>query len=115
MSTTRTAHFFLSHYNREVYETALENLPQINTLFHLENIEVWITNDRNEVLDVRDIVAFADLGEPTRLTNPTAVQRFPTPRYQEICDGRPLPENGANDLYGRLVAQGRTCATSTVR
>ncbi|THH37955.1 T9SS outer membrane translocon Sov/SprA [Neolewinella litorea] len=98
-------HFFLSHYNREVYEEALSNLPQIQTLFHLENIEVWITNDRNEVLDVRDIVAFADLGEPTRLTNPRAVGQFPTPRYQEICDGRPLPENGANDLYGRLVAQ----------
>ena len=100
-------HFFLSHYNRNVYEYALDNLPQINTLFHLENIEVWITNDRNEVLDVRDIVAFADLGEPTRLTNPEAVQRFPTPRYQEICEGRPLPENGANDLYGRLVDQGQ--------
>ncbi|MCP9234446.1 cell surface protein SprA [Lewinella sp. JB7] len=99
-------HFFLSHYNREVYEHALENLPQIQTLFHLENIEVWITNDRNEVLDVRDIVAFADLAEPTRLTNPNAVGKFPTPRYQEICDGRPLPENGANDLYGRLVAEG---------
>ena len=98
-------HFFLSHYNREVYEDALSNLPQIKTLFHLENIEVWITNDRNEVLDVRDIVALADLGEPTRLTNPQAVGQFPTPRYQEICDGRPLPENGANDLYSRLVAQ----------
>ncbi|MBB4078960.1 cell surface protein SprA [Lewinella aquimaris] len=99
-------HFFLSHYNREVYEHALENLPQIQTLFHLENIEVWITNDRNEVLDVRDIVAFADLGEPERLTNPNSVGKFPTPRYQEICDGRPLPENGANDLYGRLVSLG---------
>jgi cell surface protein SprA len=99
-------HFFLSHYNREVYEDALANLPQINTLFHAENIEVWITNDRNEVFDVRDIVAFADLGEPTRLTNPRAVQQFPTPRYQELCDGLPLPDNGANDLYGRLVAQG---------
>ncbi len=98
-------HFFLSHYNREVYEHALEDLPQINTLFHLENIEVWITNDRNEVLDVRDIVAFADLAEPTVLTNPSAVERFPTPRYQEICDGLPLPENGANDLYSRLVSQ----------
>ena len=99
-------HFFLSHYNRDKYEEALENLPQINTLFHLENIEVWITNDRNEVLDVRDIVAFADLAEPVRLTNPDAVGQFPTPRYQEICDGRPLPENGANDLYGRLIEQG---------
>ncbi|MGB3800741.1 MAG: cell surface protein SprA, partial [Lewinella sp.] len=98
-------HFFLSHYNREVYERALENLPQINTLFHLENIEVWITNDRNEVLDVRDIVAFADLAEPTRLTNPDAVETYTPPRYQEINGGLPLPENGANDLYERLIAQ----------
>ncbi|MEM9258252.1 MAG: cell surface protein SprA, partial [Bacteroidota bacterium] len=71
-----------------------------------ENIEVWITNDRNEVLEVRDIVAFADLAEPRRLTNPTAVDTFGTPLYREICDGLPLPENGANDLYSRLLAEG---------
>ncbi|MEM9835488.1 MAG: cell surface protein SprA, partial [Bacteroidota bacterium] len=99
-------HFFLSHFNRDKYEEALENLPQINSLFSLENIEVWITNDRNEVLNVRDIVAFADLAEPQRLTNPNAVQQFQTPRYREICDGRPLPENGANDLYSRLINRG---------
>ncbi|MFT7120350.1 MAG: cell surface protein SprA [Neolewinella sp.] len=100
-------HFFLSHYNRDVYEESLENLPQINTLFHAENIEVWITNDRNEVLEVRDIVAFADLGEPERITS-DGVNPFPTPVYQELCDGLPLPENGANDLYQRLVAEGES-------
>lgn len=96
-------HFFLSHYNRDVYEGALSNLPQINTLFHLENIEVWITNDRNEVTDVRDIVALADLAEPVRLTSPDAIPTFQEPRYQEICEGRPLPENGANGLYAKIV------------
>ena len=101
-------HFFLSHYNREVYEDALANLPQINTLFNLENIEVWITNDRNEVFDVRDIVALADLAEPERLTNPGAVDNFGEPRYREICDGLPLPENGANDLYSRIVSRGES-------
>ncbi|MEM6771945.1 MAG: cell surface protein SprA, partial [Bacteroidota bacterium] len=100
-------HFFLSHYNREVYEESLKNLPQINTLFHAENIEVWITNDRNEVLEVRDIIAFADLGEPERLTNPN-VPRFQEPRYRELCDGLPLPENGANGLYANLIAAGET-------
>ncbi|MEO0734707.1 MAG: cell surface protein SprA, partial [Bacteroidota bacterium] len=30
-------HFFLSHYNRNVYEDGLRNLPQINTLFNAEN------------------------------------------------------------------------------
>mgnify|MGYP000597843881 CR=1 FL=1 len=97
-------HFFLSHYNRAAYEPGLQNLPQINTLFHLENLEVWVTNDRNEVEDTRDIVAFADLAEPERFTTPSAVQPIANPRYREICDGRPLPENGANNLYQRLVA-----------
>ncbi len=99
-------HFFLSHYNRSVYEFSLRNLPQINTLFHLENLEVWITNNRNEVTDVRDIVAFSDLGEPERLTNPEQIQAEVDPFYREICDGKPLPENRANDLYARLIARG---------
>jgi len=96
-------HFFLSHYNRDGFERNLSNLPQINTLFHLENIEVWITNDRNVVEDVRDIVAFADLGEPERLVNPNAIPPLATPRYREIGNGRPLPDNNANGLYQRLL------------
>jgi len=96
-------HFFLSHYNRDGFERNLNNLPQINTLFHLENIEVWITNDRNVVEDVRDIVAFADLGEPERLVNPTAIPPLPNPRFREIGNGRPLPDNNANGLYQRLL------------
>lgn len=102
-------HFFLSHYNRSVYEESLENLPQINSLFHAENIEVWITNDRNEVLEVRDIVAFADLAEPGpgNLTNPRAINPIGSAEYEQICPGGILlPDNGANDLYGRLVGLG---------
>ncbi len=98
-------HFFLSHYNRETFERNLRNLPQINTLFQLENIEVWITNDRNVVEDVRDIVAFADLGEPERLVNPTAIPPLATPPYREIGNGRPLPDNNSNGLYQRLLAR----------
>jgi cell surface protein SprA len=96
-------HFFLSHYNRDAFEPSLENLPQIKNLFQIENIEVWITNDRNEVENVRDIVAFADLGEPQTLVSPDQIPPFPTPLYREICDGLPLPDNGANGLYNRLV------------
>jgi cell surface protein SprA len=102
-------HFFLSHYNRDVYEDALANLPQINSLFHAENIEVWITNDRNDVLDVRDIVAFADLAEPNveNLTNPTANRTISSPEYEQLCPSDiSLPDNGANDLYGKLVSAG---------
>lgn len=97
-------HFFLSHYNRGAYEPALQNLPQINTLYHLENLEVWVTNDRNEVEDTRDIVALADLAEPDSIINRVAVTAAALdPEYQEICNGVPLPDNRANNLYSRLV------------
>lgn len=94
-------HFFLSFYNRETFEPALENLPQIRSLFRIENIEVWITNDRNEVDNVRDIVAFADLGEGDRLVSPEAVT--PNPNGPTDVNGDPLPDNSANNLYRRLL------------
>ncbi|MEL6803374.1 MAG: cell surface protein SprA, partial [Bacteroidota bacterium] len=99
-------HFFLSHYNRDVYETALTRVPQVQTLFELENIEVWITNERNEVTDTRDIVAFSDLGESQRITNPDYIRPVFDPGFQEICDGLPLPDNRSNNLYSDLVNQG---------
>ena len=53
-------HFFVSHFNRESYETALANLPEINSLFAIKNIEIWITDDGNNTRETRfrDIVAF---------------------------------------------------------
>ncbi len=136
-------HFFLTHYNRNTFEESLENLPQLKTLFKIENgnstrgtsttatprspassttptgtnptagntrglgsgslegIEVWITNDRNEVNEIRDIVALADLAEPSSLVNPDAVTPVANPP-RDIYQ-RPLPDNGSNDLYSRIV------------
>lgn len=70
---------------------------------NLQSIEVWITNDRNEVDNVRDIVALADLGEPRRLVNPDAVTAPPTPVFPDLYGGA-LPDNRANDLYERMIA-----------
>ncbi|HMP13952.1 MAG TPA: cell surface protein SprA [Saprospiraceae bacterium] len=99
-------HFFFTHYNRDTYEDGLSNLPQIKSLFRVENIEVWLTNNRNEVDNVRDIIAFADLGEPRRLVSPNLVNPLATaPR--DIA-GRPLPDNRSNDLYQRVLADPNT-------
>lgn len=96
-------HFFLSHYNRANFEEGMANLPYINSLFYVKNIEVWVTNDRNEVNDVRDVLALTDLGEadPSKLTNGAAININPAaPRdvYGEL-----LPSNNSNDLYDRLI------------
>ncbi|MEO6132211.1 MAG: cell surface protein SprA, partial [Saprospiraceae bacterium] len=99
-------HFFLSHYNRNTFEKAVMNLPQINSLFHITRIDVWVTNDRNQTTDVRDVVAIADLGEWRRMTNgDTNRWRNPiTPRIQDICMTDILPDNSTNKILGTLRA-----------
>ena len=95
-------HFFLSHYNQQTFEGALRNLPQINSLFRISKIQVWITNDRNAVdaLDApREIVAIADLGESELVQS---VPRPATPPNRDIF-GRSLPANNSNFLKRELL------------
>ena len=91
-------HFFLSHYFRDNFEAALENLPQKNSLTTVTRIQVWVTNDRNATEQVREIASFTDLGEPEELWT---VQAPPTPRNADIF-GRGLPANNANSLEDLL-------------
>jgi len=96
-------HFFLSHYNRDHFEDALKNMPQINSLMRITNIEVWVTNDRNETEGIREIVALADLGEYDQITNQN--QNFQTPigpRNRDVFGTDELPENSSNDIYDAL-------------
>lgn len=102
--------FFLSYYNRDNFETALKNLPQINSLFRITKLEVFVTNDRYETQNVRDIVAIADLGEPKILTNVNPSRWIPAvPRHLDI-NQQPLPGRDqknmveANDIYPLLKA-----------
>ncbi|MBR9919631.1 MAG: cell surface protein SprA [Bacteroidetes bacterium] len=98
-------HFFLSHYNRDVFESSLENLPQIRGLFKLQKVEVWITNDRNENEEIKDIVALADLGEPERnrmTTDNPGLQPPVIPKYQDIYMENALPDNNANPIFQEL-------------
>lgn len=93
-------HFFLSHYNRNNYEVGMRNIPQINSLFRITKMEVWVTNDRN-VTDngVRDVVCLSDMGEPDldKLMNPNAA--FPSAIQAKDIYNKNLPDNNANNLY----------------
>jgi len=103
-------HFLLTHYNRATFEESLENLPQIKSLFKITRMEVWITNDRNEVENIRDIVAVSDIGEPDSMTNTTTEYSIgPATRHPDI-NGNGLPgvdlatNIGANDILTDLIA-----------
>ena len=69
-------HFFLSHFNRQNFENALSTLPLINSAFKINNIEVWISDDRADYQqNNRIICALADLAEPndSLLSNPNNI------------------------------------------
>jgi cell surface protein SprA len=103
-------HFFLSHFNRDRFEASMENLPQIQSLFRIEKIQVWITNDRNATEDIRDIVAVADLGEPDQ-KNMTSSEPFnqppANPRFVDVFGQRGLADNNANPIYDAIVSNPR--------
>ena len=83
-------HYFLAQYFRDNYDSALENLPIINSNIIINRIEVWITNIGPATEDNRNIVALSDLGEAS-------------PFNQNIGGSQVLfPSNFSNDLYTEL-------------
>ncbi len=105
-------HFFLSHYDRDLYESALQNIPQIRSLKRITNIEVWVTIDQNaDLRNATTVAAIADLGESDlrRFNDPnTRWQPTPTPTNLMDVDGRTLPENKNSDLFRSLISDTET-------
>jgi len=87
-------HYFLGHYFYDNYDDALISLPFIRSGIVIDRIEVWVTNRRSNFDEARNIVAFADLGEHTYISNPD----FTHPSGSED-----LPSNKTNDLYSTIV------------
>lgn len=56
-------HFFLGQYFYDNYDAALANMPIVNSGVTITNIEVWVTNKAGATQNVRNVVAFQDLGE----------------------------------------------------
>ena len=55
-------HYFLSQFFRDHYAEYLENLPLITSPVQISKVEVWVTNERSATQNLRNIVAFMDLG-----------------------------------------------------
>ena len=57
-------HFFLAQYFRDTYDKSLLQYPWIdNKGLQITRVEVWVTNRNNQTNNVRNIIAFQDLGE----------------------------------------------------
>jgi cell surface protein SprA len=81
-------HFLMAQYFRNNYNTAMKNLPLVNSQVQIQRIEVWVTNRTGATTDARDVVGLADLGE-YQPNNPAITSL--------TSDAR--PGNGSNNLY----------------
>ena len=85
-------HFFLSHYFRERYDASMSTLPDLMTGIEINRVEIWVTNKTATTSNSRNIVAFTDLGENTKVSND-----------HWLLSGQSVPGNSANTEYGELV------------
>ncbi|OMP31364.1 cell surface protein SprA [Mangrovimonas sp. DI 80] len=102
-------HFFLSQYFREHYDEALNRYPYINNNIQITRIEVWVTNRSNQTDNVRNIVAFQDLGESDVIglaSPPAGFVNVPGGAY---------PDNGNNDFDPLNIGGAGSQLTDAVR
>ena len=85
-------HFFLSHFFRERYDDNMKTLPTIGSGITVKRIEIWVTNKSASTENNRNIIALADLGEPSYISN-----------RQWHAKGVNVPSNRSNDEYETIV------------
>ncbi|MEM6765280.1 MAG: cell surface protein SprA [Bacteroidota bacterium] len=103
-------HFFLSHYFRSRYETAIAtNFPLVTSNVRINRVEVWIERG-GATRDTRNAIGFTDLGETNfSVTGPPPNNSreggtlFNPPLIQDLGVS-PFPDNDANDLYSQVTA-----------
>ncbi len=97
-------HFFISHWNRGQFEPAMKCLPVPQSLFNITRLEVWITNDKQEFQNTRDVVPLADLAEPDSTADAWKIKSPQVPPGRDIT-GKGLPANQNNYLYGTILSE----------
>jgi len=104
-------HFFISQWNRNEFEPAMKCLPVPQSLFNITRMEVWITNDKQEFQNTRDVLPLTELAEPDSLLDrdpfSPGIQspwELATPPGRDI-NGKGLPANENNSLYGTILSE----------
>lgn len=96
-------HYFLGQYFKDRFDSALSDLPKINSEVIITRAEVWVTNRAINAGDVpaRNMVAFMDLGEKDYFNKKGFI-----PQGSSIDD---FPQNTVNGLYdkAKLIPQVR--------
>ncbi|MFN3874600.1 MAG: cell surface protein SprA, partial [Flavobacteriales bacterium] len=97
-------HYFLSYFFREQYENALRTLPTVNSGVLVTRVEVWVTNTRQDYQQMRNIVAFTDLGEDASQASIEAGRVSNDLPPGLLVDNPGIEaDNNANSLYATIA------------
>jgi len=99
-------HYLLGHYFRNTFEGAMVRLPYISTLakIDLNSIQVWVSPDPRDINNLRQVVAFSDLGEYDRMNNPDPdFWRMGSTPVIDMTTNQKLPTNGTNRIYQQFI------------
>ncbi|MCJ8165636.1 cell surface protein SprA [Pontibacter sp. E15-1] len=97
-------HFFLSQFFRGRYDQSLRNLPLVNSGIVIRRLELYVTNNNRSTENLRNMVAYMDLGEAD-------------PFRDQFGNGRPAAapaDNSANTLYGQVARNSQARDNSQV-
>ncbi|MBV7269754.1 cell surface protein SprA [Winogradskyella luteola] len=104
-------HYFLAQYFRDTYDDALLQYPFIdNQGLQITRVEVWVTNRNNQTDNVRNVLAFQDLGE----SEAQNIGLNPLPAGFINSLGA-LPDNGNNDFDPTNIGGAGSLLTEAVR
>lgn len=81
-------HYFLAQYFRDHYDEFASRLPYVGGGINITRIEVWITNKGDNYSQSRNLTAFMDLAETTRLASD----------HWTVSPSATVPSNTANNL-----------------
>ncbi len=88
-------HFLVAQYFRDNYNNVMSTAPAITSPIQILKMEVWVTNRNGTTTETRDVVDLMDLAERNPYLPPPAVNPLST---------LPIPTNGTNDLYRKVVS-----------
>ena len=87
-------HFYLSQFFRDRYNNALKNLPLVNSGIVIRRLELYVTNSNRSTENLRNMVAYMDLGEADPYRDKFATRPATAPA-----------SNDANALYALITNQ----------
>ncbi len=89
----RDRHYFLSQFFRGRYDNTLKNLPLVNSGIVIRRLELYVTNNNRSTENLRNMVAYMDLGEADPYRD----------QFQGAAPNAPA-NNTANQLYSRIAS-----------